>query len=62
MKEQTTAWWIVLSPGEEASSSEAYGPFRSESGAQKFADKLNRDADPDDQAWAMPLLPACTTT
>ncbi|WP_157253156.1 hypothetical protein [Nonomuraea typhae] len=51
-------WWIVMLPGEDASLSEMYGPFRSEDTAQAVADKWNRDASPGDQAQIMPILPA----
>lgn len=53
-----STWWIVMLPGEDASTSEMYGPFRSEDAAQAAADNWNRDAGPDDQAQVMPILPA----
>jgi hypothetical protein len=52
-----SAWWIVILPGEDASTSEPYGPFRSENAAQAVADKWNRAARPDDQAIVMPVIP-----
>lgn len=51
-------WWIVILPGEDASMSEPYGPFRSEDAARDVAHKWNRNASPDDQAIVMPIRPA----
>ena len=45
-------WWIVLLPGEDASDSEPFGPFRSRDAAQAIADKWNRDHVCDDsECW-----------
>jgi hypothetical protein len=51
-------WWIVMLPGEDASTSEMFGPFRSEDAARAVAEKWNRTACADDQARVMPVLPA----
>lgn len=58
-------WWIVILPGEDASMSTPYGPFRSEDAAQAVADKWNRDHVCDDfECWkyhpeVMPIRAAC---
>lgn len=49
-------WWIVMLPGEDASLSEFYGPFRSEGAAQQVADRWNRDHNTD-EAEVKPISP-----
>lgn len=55
-----SGWWIVMLPGEDASASECYGPFRSEAKAQAAADQWNTTAPPHGQATVMPILPPRT--
>jgi hypothetical protein len=58
MELEGITWWTVMLPGEDASTSELYGMFRSEASALDLAEEWNRDASPDDRAIVKPVMPA----
>ena len=49
------AWWVVVLPGEYIETSDLFGLFRSEVGAQAIADMWNRTHDETDQAFVLPI-------
>lgn len=52
-------WFVVMIPGEDAESSEGFGPFRSLEAAEKVRDDWNFGPNrADEQARVMPIFPA----
>lgn len=54
--------WIIVLPGEDAASSQEYGPYPSERAAREVVEAWNSTADPDDRAEVKRLLPPVNAT